>query len=194
MKTSYLSPEDVAAGKKALAEIGERTRQRGRILELSSSAESPPIILQEPPPPEPPRLQPLGVADFLALNIKPREMLLGPILPQKGLMMLYGIRGTGKTMVVLGLAYALATGTGFLKWKADKPRKVLLVDGEMPAAALQGCRRDRRWCRLRTTTGVPVHAYGGDPRQRGRELGADSGLSAAAAPTQHLSCNRPPCQ
>jgi hypothetical protein len=103
MKTSYLSPEDVAAGKKALAEIGERNRQRGRILELSSSAESPPIILQEPAAPEPPRLQPLGVTDFLKLDIKPREMLIGPILPQKGLVMLYGVRGTGKTMVALGL-------------------------------------------------------------------------------------------
>jgi putative DNA primase/helicase len=85
----------------------------------------------------PPRLRPHGLTDFLKLDIKPREMLLGPILPQKGLAMLYGTRGTGKTMVVLGLAYALATGTSFLKWKADKARRVLLVDGEMPAAALQ---------------------------------------------------------
>jgi putative DNA primase/helicase len=105
-------------------------RERGNILVLPSSAES----SKEPGPP---RLQPLGVTDFLKLDIKPREMLLGPILPQKGLVMLYGTRGTGKTMVALGLAYALATGTGFLKWRADKPRKVLLVDGEMPAAALQ---------------------------------------------------------
>jgi putative DNA primase/helicase len=91
----------------------------------------------EAPVDPPPRLQPHNLTDFLKLDIKPREMLLGPILPQKGLVMLYGTRGTGKTMVALGLAYAVATGTGFLKWKADKARKVLLVDGEMPAAALQ---------------------------------------------------------
>jgi putative DNA primase/helicase len=91
----------------------------------------------ESPTDPPPRLRPHGLTDFLKLDIKPREMLLGPILPQKGLAMLYGTRGTGKTMVVLGLAYALATGTSFLKWKADKARRVLLVDGEMPAAALQ---------------------------------------------------------
>jgi putative DNA primase/helicase len=130
---SFLSPEDVAAGERALTEIGERNRrerERGNILRLPSSSES-------PPEPEPARLRPLGVTDFLKLDIKPREMLLEPILPQKGLVMLYGTRGTGKTMVALGLAYAVATGTGFLKWKADKPRRVLLVDGEMPAAALQ---------------------------------------------------------
>ena len=64
-------------------------------------------------------------------------MLLDPIIPEKGLAMLYASRGTGKTHIALGVAYAVATGTGFLRWKAPKPRRVLLIDGEMPAAALQ---------------------------------------------------------
>jgi putative DNA primase/helicase len=51
--------------------------------------------------------------------------------------MLYAARGTGKTHVALGIAFAVATGTAFLKWRAPKPRRVLLIDGEMPAAALQ---------------------------------------------------------
>jgi putative DNA primase/helicase len=137
---SFLGPEDIAAGEKALAEIAENNRrkqERSNILRLPSSSESPPIILQEPAPPEPPRLQPLNLKGFLTKPIPPREMLIEPILPEKGLAMLYGTRGTGKTMVAHGLAFALATGTSFLKWKAAKPRRVLLVDGEMPAAALQ---------------------------------------------------------
>ena len=64
-------------------------------------------------------------------------MLLDPILPEKGLAMLYAARGTGKTHVALGICFAVATGTKFLKWTAPKPRRVLLIDGEMPAAALQ---------------------------------------------------------
>ena len=64
-------------------------------------------------------------------------MLLDPILPEKGLAMLYASRGTGKTHVALGIGFAVATGTKFLKWTAPKPRRVLLIDGEMPAAALQ---------------------------------------------------------
>jgi hypothetical protein len=85
----------------------------------------------------PPRLQPLTLSKFFSLAIKPREMLLEPIIPEKGLAMLYASRGTGKTHIALGIGYAVATGTGFLRWKAPKPRRVLLIDGEMPAAALQ---------------------------------------------------------
>ena len=87
--------------------------------------------------PRPPRLCPLNLKNFLQLSIKPREMLLDPILPEKGLAMLYAARGTGKTHVALGICFAIATGTKFLKWSAPKPRRVLLIDGEMPAAALQ---------------------------------------------------------
>jgi putative DNA primase/helicase len=83
------------------------------------------------------RLRPQDLKEFLELSIKPREMLLAPILPEKGLAMLYAARGTGKTHVALGIAFAVATGTQFLKWKAPKTRRVLLIDGEMPAAALQ---------------------------------------------------------
>ena len=83
------------------------------------------------------RLRPLDLHEFLQLAIKPREMLLDPILPEKGLAMLYASRGTGKTHVALGIGFAVATGTKFLKWSAPKPRRVLLIDGEMPAAALQ---------------------------------------------------------
>lgn len=84
-----------------------------------------------------PRLQPLTLNKFFSLTIKPREMLLDPIIPEKGLAMLYATRGTGKTHIALGIAYAVATGTAFLRWRAPKPRRVLLIDGEMAAAALQ---------------------------------------------------------
>jgi putative DNA primase/helicase len=64
-------------------------------------------------------------------------MVLDPIIPEKGLAMLYASRGTGKTHVALGIAYAVATGSSFLKWRAPRARRVLLVDGEMPAVALR---------------------------------------------------------
>src|SRR6266508_4030543 len=84
-----------------------------------------------------PRLRPLGLQELFALDIKPRGMVLDPIIPEKGLAMLYGTRGTGKTFIALGIGYAVATGGQFLNWQAPQPRRVLLIDGEMPAAALR---------------------------------------------------------
>ena len=83
------------------------------------------------------RLRPLDLQEFFALDIKPRGMVLDPIIPEKGLAMLYGTRGTGKTFIALGIGYAVATGGQFLNWQAPQPRRVLLIDGEMPAAALR---------------------------------------------------------
>jgi putative DNA primase/helicase len=53
------------------------------------------------------RLQPFTLGDFLSLKIPPREMLLAPVLPEKGLAMMYAVRGTGKTLVALGIAMRL---------------------------------------------------------------------------------------
>jgi putative DNA primase/helicase len=87
--------------------------------------------------PAAPKHKPIDLSDFLALKIPPREMLLSPILPEKGLAMIYAARGIGKTHVAHGIAFAVATGTKFLKWSAPKARRVLCIDGEMPGSELQ---------------------------------------------------------
>jgi putative DNA primase/helicase len=94
-------------------------------------------VRAEEPPPEPESPLILDLDSFLKLELPPRELLLDPILPAKGLAMLYGPRGLGKTHVALGIAYAVASGGAFLRWRASKPRRVLYLDGEMPAATLQ---------------------------------------------------------
>lgn len=81
--------------------------------------------------------QPIGLAHLLAMDIPPRELLLAPWLPEKGLAMIAAPRGIGKTHVALNVAYAVASGGSFLRWKAVTPRPVLYIDGEMPAVALQ---------------------------------------------------------
>jgi hypothetical protein len=70
------------------------------------------------------RLRPRDLEEFLALPIKPREMILDPIIPEKGLAMLYAPRGVGKTHVALGIVYAAASAGRFLKWTAPKARRV----------------------------------------------------------------------
>lgn len=84
-----------------------------------------------------PALRAYSLGDFLRLPIPPREDILSPILQTQSLSMLYAKRGVGKTHFALNIAYALACGGNFLKWTAPCPRRVLYIDGEMPAHAMQ---------------------------------------------------------
>lgn len=83
------------------------------------------------------QLQVVSIADFLAKELPPRENVLSPWLPCQGLAMIHAPRGIGKTHVALNIAYAVASGGDFLGWSAPKARRVLFLDGEMPASALQ---------------------------------------------------------
>lgn len=79
----------------------------------------------------------VGLHNFMAMELPPRETIMAPWLMTQSLSMIHGWRGTGKTHMSLGVFFAVGTGSTFLNWKAGKPRKVLLLDGEMPAPALQ---------------------------------------------------------
>lgn len=84
-----------------------------------------------------PKLHIVGLQDFIEMKLPTRDKILAPWLMTQSLNMIHGWRGVGKTHVSLGVSYAVACGSDFLHWKADKPRRVLLIDGEMPAPALQ---------------------------------------------------------
>lgn len=77
------------------------------------------------------------VMDLLELRLAVRVAMLGKWLMQQSLNMLHARRGVGKTWFVLGVAVAVACGVPFLGWTISRPWRVLLVDGEMPARALQ---------------------------------------------------------
>ena len=84
-----------------------------------------------------PELRVCGIGDFLSLELPPRVDLLAPWLPRQGLAMIHARRGAGKTFLALHVAWAVACGSEFLRWRAPAPAGVLYVDGEMPAVALQ---------------------------------------------------------
>ena len=77
------------------------------------------------------------IHDLANHKFKPREPILSPWLNSQDLCMVYAARGIGKTHFALSVAYAVATGTTFLKWNAEKPKKVLYLDGELPGIVLQ---------------------------------------------------------
>lgn len=87
--------------------------------------------------PDEPRLTVVTLRQFLNTRLPPKELVLDPWLTTQSLNMIYSWRGIGKTHVALGVAYAVASGSSFLGWKATKPRGVLYLDGEMPGNALQ---------------------------------------------------------
>lgn len=74
---------------------------------------------------------------FLNIDIPPRDYVLHPVIPTQGLVMCYAPRGIGKTFVALSIAYAVASGQRLCKWEAPVPRRVLYIDGEMPASTMQ---------------------------------------------------------
>ncbi len=93
--------------------------------------------IMEHPTPQPTPFKVLTALELVNVQLPPRETVLAPWLPAKGLAMVYGPRGIGKTHLNLGIAYAIATGGAFLRWRAERPRKVLYIDGEMPGQAMQ---------------------------------------------------------
>jgi Replicative DNA helicase len=78
-----------------------------------------------------------NLSEFLSLKFGRREEILPPIIKAQSINEVYAWRGVGKTKFVLGVGMAVATGGRFLKWKADKPRKVLHIDGELSKWTLQ---------------------------------------------------------
>jgi putative DNA primase/helicase len=82
-------------------------------------------------------LKVLDAEELLKAEFPPRSLMLAPWLRDKGLAMIYAPRGVGKTWIALSIAHAIAGGSEFLRCRAPRARRVLYIDGEMPAATLQ---------------------------------------------------------
>jgi AAA domain len=100
-----------------------------------------------------PKLEAINLVDFVAQPLPPREYVMAPILPERGLAMLFTSRGVGKTQVAVNIGWAVACGQPFLRWFAPKPRPVLYVDGEMPQELLQ----ERAKAMIAPSACVPPH-------------------------------------
>jgi len=51
--------------------------------------------------------------------------------------MAFAPRGSGKSFLALSIGVAVANGSTLMRWQAPRPRRVLLIDGEMPLPDLQ---------------------------------------------------------
>ena len=79
----------------------------------------------------------VSLADLLMMDLPVREPLLTPWLTEQSLSMLYAWRGIGKSWLALSIGYAVASGGSVLGWNAPRKRRVIYIDGELPARVLQ---------------------------------------------------------
>ena len=111
----------------------ERRPTNGSRRTIESGAPRPPVYV----PAYRRGIKVLDGEELLTTQFPPRNTMMSPWLPDKGLVMIYAERGIGKTWIALSIAHAIAAGGEFLSWTAARPRKVLYLDGEMPAQTLQ---------------------------------------------------------
>ncbi|MCD6056410.1 MAG: putative replicative helicase, partial [Gammaproteobacteria bacterium] len=62
----------------------------------------------------PPKLPFIWSWDLLENRLPASKMVLSPWLPERGLALIYGQRGCGKTRLAVAIAYAIATGDSLL--------------------------------------------------------------------------------
>jgi hypothetical protein len=87
----------------------------------------------------------LSVGEMLERAWPPREQMLSPFVTSKSLSMIHAYRGYGKTWLAHTIGLAVASGGVALPspfesrcaWSAPTPRRVVLVDGEMPAGVIK---------------------------------------------------------
>jgi len=98
---------------------------------LKNQTEMLPNIMPLRANPELLKIKPIYHHDLIAEIPSPIEHILHPWLPEQGIAFIYAATGVGKTLFSLNVAYAIACGGNFLKYKVPCPRKVLYIDGEM---------------------------------------------------------------
>lgn len=77
-------------------------------------------------------------AEFLTMNLAPKDYIIMPLLATRQSAMIYAPTGAGKTYIMLYLAHSVAIGfPNIFVWDIPKHRRVVYVEGEMDGQDLQ---------------------------------------------------------
>jgi hypothetical protein len=105
---------------------------------------------------KPAPLKPVSLTELFATDMPKRSQLLSPWLREQESCLVWAAAGVGKTMFTLSLALGIAGGGSLMGWSSPRPRRVLLIDGEMPLDDLQ----ERLRMLAGTVEGVDIQAAG----------------------------------
>jgi len=73
-----------------------------------------------------------------ALDIPPRQFLIGEWMPKDSVGMVYAPRGVGKSWFCMALGVSISEGRKrFLGWELNSHERVLYVDGEMATVEIK---------------------------------------------------------
>jgi hypothetical protein len=88
-------------------------------------------------PPVRPEGKTFSYAWLMQADLPTRDHILSPWLRQGESALIWAAPGVGKSMLALTIAMAVAGGGKALGWSCDHPRRVWVVDGEMPVDDLR---------------------------------------------------------
>jgi hypothetical protein len=77
-----------------------------------------------------PQLKSLTLQQLFDKEFPPREHLIAPWLREGESALIWSEPGVGKSMLSLSIALCIAGGGELMGWKSERPRRVLVVDGE----------------------------------------------------------------
>ena len=84
-----------------------------------------------------PPLQAIELGEFISMKLAQPVPILGNLLHEGTLVMVYGPAGAGKTFLMLSIGIGAAYGVEVLGWMPPAPVPVVYIDGEMVATVLQ---------------------------------------------------------
>lgn len=83
------------------------------------------------PSPHKPLKQAVALRDLVAMDFAPEELLMGQLFLARSIGMMFGPRGSGKSLLAMILAYAMAAEKPVQPWGTGQGVVVCYLDGEM---------------------------------------------------------------
>jgi AAA domain len=80
---------------------------------------------------------PLSLEQWRKRQLPTRDYLLGSVFTTTSRAILSATTGIGKTHLGVAIGMHMAAGRNFCHWKAHRPARVLVIDGEMPSELVQ---------------------------------------------------------